>query len=310
VTSEASPLEKRPRVLPSQTGRISTTLGTAFVSMTRDADGQPFEVFLNVGKAGSETFASAEALGRLISLILRLSSPLSRSERIQEIANQLEHIGSLASDASLPSIPDGLAKILREFSADTTSDEPVAPSLSETVSDTQPSLLLSETVYDEQQQPPSSSADLPGPEPERNLPVMDLSLKRNKQTHPMDTKYTLPNEILNTTEQLAAELLRSGPIAAYHQAKARLDGNTQARELLERFLTTQSDVRTRQSRNAVTQSDVDKLRALQREVQSNRIILDYAESQQTAIAYLPGINREISQLLGVDFASLAGSSSC
>lgn len=139
---------------------------------------------------------------------------------------------------------------------------------------------------------------------------MDLSLKRNKQKHPMDTKYTLPNEILNTTEQLAAELLRSGPIAAYHQAKARLDGNTQARELLERFLTTQSDVRTRQSRNAVTQSDVDKLRALQREVQSNRIILDYAESQQTAIAYLPGINREISQLLGVDFASLAGSSSC
>lgn len=31
--------------------------------LTRDPDGQPFEVFLNVGKAGSETFASAEALG-------------------------------------------------------------------------------------------------------------------------------------------------------------------------------------------------------------------------------------------------------
>lgn len=79
---------------------------------------------------------------------------------------------------------------------------------------------------------------------------------------------------------------------------------------LERFLKTQSDLRVRQSRNAVTQSDVDELRALQREVQSNQRIRDYAETQQAAIAYLPAINQEISQLLGVDFASLAGRGCC
>jgi cell fate (sporulation/competence/biofilm development) regulator YlbF (YheA/YmcA/DUF963 family) len=139
---------------------------------------------------------------------------------------------------------------------------------------------------------------------------MNLSLKRNKQKQPMDTLYSLPDEILTAAEQLAAAILHAEPVAAYHQAKARLDGDAQARELLERFLKAQSEIRVSQSRNAVTQSDVDQLRALQRQVQSNRIIIDYAETQQTAMTYLPDVNQEISQLLGVDFASLAGQSSC
>lgn len=126
----------------------------------------------------------------------------------------------------------------------------------------------------------------------------------------MDTNYSVPHEISTAAEQLAKAILRAGPIAAYQQAKARLDGDTQARELLERFLKTQSDLRVRQSRNAVTQSDVDELRALQREVHSNQRIRNYAETQQAAIAYLPAINQEISQLLGVDFASLAGRGCC
>lgn len=135
-------------------------------------------------------------------------------------------------------------------------------------------------------------------------------MKRNKHKKTMDTIYSLPDELLTAAEQLADAILRAGPIAAYQQAKARLDGDAPARELLERFLKTQSDLRVRQSRNAVTQSDVDQLRALQREVQSNRIIIDYAETQQAAIAYLPAVNQEIGQLLGVDFASLAGPGCC
>jgi cell fate (sporulation/competence/biofilm development) regulator YlbF (YheA/YmcA/DUF963 family) len=277
--------------------------------VTRDPDGQPFEVFLNVGKAGSETFASAEALGRLISLALRLNSPLSRAERIRDIADQLEHIGSTSSGAALPSIPDALAKVLREFIAEEASNEPAQLSVSEPSSHEQLN-PAPESVSEKLFQPPSLGSDPPATKPRRNLTVINLSLKGKKRKQPMDTQYSLPDEILTTAEQLAAAILRAGPIAAYQQAKARLDGDTQARELLERFLRTQSDLHVRQSRNAVTQSDVDELRALQRQVQSNRIILDYAETQQAAIAYLPAVNQEISQLLGVDFASFAGPSSC
>lgn len=126
----------------------------------------------------------------------------------------------------------------------------------------------------------------------------------------MHPQYSLPDAILTAAEQLAAALLQAGPVAAYNQARARLDGDAQARELLERFIKTQSNLRLRQSRNTVTQSDVDELRALQRQVQANQIIMNYIETQQAAIAYLPAVNQEISQLIGIDFASLAGPSSC
>ena len=120
----------------------------------------------------------------------------------------------------------------------------------------------------------------------------------------------LPPNLLEATENLALTLLASEPIMAYHRAKARLDSDPEARGLLERFSTAQRDVRVRQGNSSVTQADMDRLRTLQRAVQSNRVIMEYAETQQAAIAYLPVINQEISQLLGVDFASLAGPASC
>ena len=80
--------------------------------------------------------------------------------------------------------------------------------------------------------------------------------------------------------------------------------------MLDRLAKAQSDLRVRQAHNAVTQADVDQLRAIQRQVQSNRKIMDYARTQQAAVAYLPMVNQEISQLLGVDFAALAGPGSC
>lgn len=120
----------------------------------------------------------------------------------------------------------------------------------------------------------------------------------------------LPPELAEATEALAETLLSAEPIMLYHRAKARLDSDREARELLERFSEAQRDLRLRQANGGITQADMDRLRTLQRAVQSNRVIMDYAETQQAAISYLPTVNQEISQLIGVDFASLAGPASC
>lgn len=122
----------------------------------------------------------------------------------------------------------------------------------------------------------------------------------------------LPPNLLAATEALAAQLIYAEPIALYRRAQARLDADAGARALLERFSAAQADLRARsgQSEGSVTQAGVDHLRDLQRQVQTNRAIMEYAETQQAALAYLPEVNREISQLLGVDFASLAGPASC
>ena len=59
-----------------------------FVHVTEDDRGQPFEVFINLGKAGGSAMADAEAMGRLISLALRSGIPL------MEIHKQLRGISS------------------------------------------------------------------------------------------------------------------------------------------------------------------------------------------------------------------------
>jgi cell fate (sporulation/competence/biofilm development) regulator YlbF (YheA/YmcA/DUF963 family) len=124
------------------------------------------------------------------------------------------------------------------------------------------------------------------------------------------SKSILSPELLEATEALALTLLSAGPFIAYHRARARLDSDPQARELLERLSALQRDVRLHQADGGISQSDLERLRALQHQVQSNRVIVEYADTQQAAITYLPQINQEISQLIGMDFASLAGPASC
>ena len=101
------------------TYRKETPLGTAYVTVNINGGDKPFEVFMNVGKAGSDVAAVSEALGRLISLILRLPSPLDEHERLNEVVDQLAGIGggrSLGFGANrVRSLPDAVAQVLREY---------------------------------------------------------------------------------------------------------------------------------------------------------------------------------------------------
>jgi len=111
-------IKPRPRTLRGVTYRVDTPLGTGYVHVNQGSSGEPFEVFLNVGKAGSDVHADAEALGRLISMILRLPSPLTPRERVEQIVRQLDRIGGRRDagmgPARVRSIPDAIAQVLAE----------------------------------------------------------------------------------------------------------------------------------------------------------------------------------------------------
>ena len=70
----------RPRALTGKTYNIETPVGKAFITINENGGDQPFEAFINTAKAGSETAAVSEAIGRLISYILRMASP-DRADR-------------------------------------------------------------------------------------------------------------------------------------------------------------------------------------------------------------------------------------
>lgn len=106
----------RPVKVEGATYRIVTPLGSAFITVNQDANGNPFEVFITIGKAGSEVAAMAEALGRMISTTLRFGNHKPPIERAREIVDQLRGIGGGRSVGFGPnkvrSLPDAVAKAL------------------------------------------------------------------------------------------------------------------------------------------------------------------------------------------------------
>ena len=109
----------RPRLLPGSTFSVETPLGKAFITVNENGGKQPFEVFINTAKAGSETAAVSEAIGRLISYILRLASPIAPRDRLSEVVTQLSGIGGGRSLGFGPnrvrSLPDGVGQVLDEY---------------------------------------------------------------------------------------------------------------------------------------------------------------------------------------------------
>ncbi len=109
----------RPRRLRGYTYNISTPVGKAFVTINENGGDHPFEVFVSTAKAGSETAAVSEAIGRLISYLLRIASPVLPRERLKEIVKQLSGIGGGRSLGFGPnrvrSLPDGVAQTLAEY---------------------------------------------------------------------------------------------------------------------------------------------------------------------------------------------------
>ncbi len=107
---------ERPLKVEGATYRIVTPLGSAFITVNQDTHGNPFEVFITIGKAGSEVAAMAEALGRMISTTLRFGNHKPPIERAREIVEQLKGIGGGRSVGFGPnkirSLPDAVAKAL------------------------------------------------------------------------------------------------------------------------------------------------------------------------------------------------------
>ena len=106
----------RPKALTGKTYNVDTPAGKAFITINQNGGDHPFEAFINTAKAGSETAAVSEAIGRLISYILRMTSPIKPTDRMREIVRQLIGIGGGRSLGLGPnrvrSLPDGIGQVV------------------------------------------------------------------------------------------------------------------------------------------------------------------------------------------------------
>ena len=106
----------RPDKLRGTTIRKETPLGTMFVNITEDDRGQPFEVFVMLGKAGGSAMADAEAMGRLISLALRSGIPMAQIHRQLRGISSDRAVG--LGPAKVLSVPDAIGIALEEWVRD------------------------------------------------------------------------------------------------------------------------------------------------------------------------------------------------
>lgn len=111
-------LEPVPSVVDGLTFRRDTPAGTVRVTINA-RDGRPFEVFVLLGRAGSETQSFCEALGRMLSAFLRVESPVPPAERLALAADQLTGIGGANQMGFGPqrvlSVVDAIGQILRAY---------------------------------------------------------------------------------------------------------------------------------------------------------------------------------------------------
>ena len=112
----ATTTRSRPRSLPSTTTRLNTEMGSLFITVCLDEDGEPFEVFGWFGKGGSFQHGVAELACRLISLHLRRGTPL------EEIIDQIGGIQEMqpffnpvpgGRSVAIMGLGDGIAHVLR-----------------------------------------------------------------------------------------------------------------------------------------------------------------------------------------------------
>jgi ribonucleoside-diphosphate reductase alpha chain len=93
-----------------------TPMGKAYISINEDDDGNIFEIFINVGRAGSDITADAEAIGRLISLTFTIPTEYTSDQIAQKVVSRLRGIGGSSSTGfgaeRVRSLGDAVAKAI------------------------------------------------------------------------------------------------------------------------------------------------------------------------------------------------------
>lgn len=112
-------VKSRPNHVLGSTIKVETPDGAAFVTINFDSESgpsEPFELFVNVAKAGTDAAADAEAIGRLASSFLRVDSPQSAVERLIQLRDQLKGIGGSRVSGfgkdKVTSLADGISKAI------------------------------------------------------------------------------------------------------------------------------------------------------------------------------------------------------
>ncbi|MBI5056146.1 MAG: vitamin B12-dependent ribonucleotide reductase [Nitrospirae bacterium] len=105
--------KKRPEVITGTTRLMKTGCGNLYVTINEDEEGNLFELFTQMGKAGGCASSQAEAIGRLVSLALR--SNIEPEELVKNLKGISCHSPAWANGGKISSCSDAISKAIERY---------------------------------------------------------------------------------------------------------------------------------------------------------------------------------------------------
>jgi len=110
ATSSELKMRPRTRVIHGSTQRIATGCGNIYVTINEDEEGEPFELFTAIGKAGGCAASQTESIGRLVSLALRAG--IKVDDVIKQLRNISCHLPIWEDGGRILSCADAIAQAM------------------------------------------------------------------------------------------------------------------------------------------------------------------------------------------------------
>ncbi|MBI5142038.1 MAG: vitamin B12-dependent ribonucleotide reductase [Nitrospirae bacterium] len=105
--------KKRPDVMRGETRLLKTGCGNLYVTINADENGNPFEIFTQMGKAGGCAASQAEAIGRLVSMAFR--SNVDPAEIVKQLKGISCHSPAWGEGGRILSCSDAIASAIEGF---------------------------------------------------------------------------------------------------------------------------------------------------------------------------------------------------
>lgn len=104
----------RPQVTVGHTVKMNTGCGHLYVTINESEDGEPFELFNHMGKAGGCAASQNEAIGRLISYALRCGASID--PLLKQLKGISCHRPAWGEDGKISSCSDAIGKAIEKYS--------------------------------------------------------------------------------------------------------------------------------------------------------------------------------------------------
>lgn len=118
-------------------------------------------------------------------------------------------------------------------------------------------------------------------------------------------------KVMEAAREFGETLADCEECRAVEQAREALRNDREARELVSDYQSTQRSIQmARMWGESIPEEELDRLKDLGAKINSNPIVKNLLDAQKRLQEMLASLNAEISDLLGLDFASNSGTGCC